>query len=71
MEDTNMRSVLRLFRNFIFVLLLMPLVLVASNAAMDAITYSLRDYCAKVDDNAYICVRYVTSPLDRQVQRGI
>lgn len=59
-----MRKVWSFLRSTILVLLLLPVVLVSSNLAMDAITYTLRDYCIQVDNNAYICVRYVTSPID-------
>lgn len=62
-----MRKVWSFLRSTILVLLLLPVVMVSGNLAMDAVTYALRDYCIQVDNNAYICVRYVTSPLDRFV----
>lgn len=66
----KVRGLLSFLRSTIIVLILLPFVLVASNYAMDAITYALRDHCARVDDSAYICMR-VTSPLDRQDLRRI
>lgn len=64
-----MRKVWSFLRSTILVLLLLPVVMVSGNLAMDAVTYALRDYCAQIDDDAYLCVRVVTSPIDRYVVR--
>lgn len=64
-----MHKVWSFLRSTILVLLMLPVSMVCGNLAMDAVTYALRDHCAQIDDEAYLCVRVIASPIDRYVVR--